>query len=228
MGFCRRLLALPFSLSGISSSWRPCRRVRPVVVVLLSALSLLVSSLALGLALPGVAVAAAFDPPGLITTVAGTGVAGFSGDGGPATAAQLYYPKTVAVDGAGGILFTDYINDSRIRRVSPTGVITTIAGNGSAGYSGDGGPAVAAAVGFPAGLAVDKTGNIFIADLYNHRVRRVGTNGIITTIAGTGVGGFSGDGGPLPPPSCGARTISQLTGSVTSTSPSFITIEFGA
>ena len=134
-------------------------------------------------------------PPatGVITTVAGTGTRGSSGDGGPATAAQLNAPRTMAVAADGAIYLTDTENH-RIRRISPSGVISTIAGTGSAGYSGDGGPAVAARVNNPHGIAVDADGNVYIADAPNHRIRRVDRDGIITTVAGTGSSGYNGDG----------------------------------
>ena len=129
---------------------------------------------------------------GVITTVAGNGTQGFSGDGGPATNAQLYYPGSVAVDSAGNLYFADSDN-FRIRKVS-NGVITTVAGNGTFGFSGDGGPATSAEL-IPYGVAVDSGGNLYIADGFNHRVRKV-SNGVITTVAGDGVPGFSGDNGP--------------------------------
>ncbi len=132
---------------------------------------------------------------GNITTVAGTGATGSSGDGGPATAAQLGYPTGVAVDGAGNVYIADYGNH-RIRRVDGAGGITTVAGTGAFGFSGDGGPATAAQLYMPAGVTVDRAGNVYIADAYNHRVRRVDTAAVITTVAGTGAAGFSGDGGP--------------------------------
>ncbi|MFZ4811864.1 MAG: NHL repeat-containing protein, partial [Ilumatobacteraceae bacterium] len=185
---------------------------------------------------------------GTITTIAGTGVGGFSGDGGPATGAQLRNPSGVAVDAAGNVYIADYSND-RVRKVTTGGTITTIAGTGVRGFSGDGGPATSADINLPfgvvvdatgnvffttnrwvrkvstdgtistvagggsslgdggpatnaqltnvTGLAIDAAGNIFIADTNpNNRVRKVSTGGTITTIAGTGVLGFSGDGGP--------------------------------
>ncbi|TMB06950.1 MAG: hypothetical protein E6J71_30080, partial [Deltaproteobacteria bacterium] len=129
--------------------------------------------------------------------VAGVGSLGFSGDGGPATAAALYNPTGVALDGAGNLFIADGGNQ-RIRRVDAgTGTITTVAGNGTFGFSGDGGPATAAALGTPVGVALDGAGNLFIADYYNYRIRRVDAGtGTITTVAGNGTQGFSGDGGP--------------------------------
>jgi sugar lactone lactonase YvrE len=133
---------------------------------------------------------------GKISTVAGTGVAGFSGDGGPATAAQLRGPTDVALD-AGGNMFISDTNNQRVRRIDAvTGTITTVAGNGSPTFSGDGGPATSAGV-RPDGLAIDSTGNLFIADPFNLRVRRVDAGtGAITTFAGNGIFDSAGDGGP--------------------------------
>jgi sugar lactone lactonase YvrE len=131
---------------------------------------------------------------GVITTVAGTGTSGYSGDGGPATSAQLAHPSGVAVDGAGNLFIVDTDNH-RIRKVSTLGVITTVAGNGSLGYSGDNGPATSANLYFPSGVAVDGAGNLFIADTYTNRIREVSVSGVITTVAGTGTEGYSGDGG---------------------------------
>ena len=135
------------------------------------------------------------DPSGTITTIAGTGLSGFSGDNGPAIQARLYRPGGVAVDAAGNLYIADSYNN-RIRRVDPFGTITTIAGTGEYGFSGDGGPAVAARLRLPYGIIVDTAGNLYIADSYNNRIRRVDPSRVITTIAGTGEYGFSGDGGP--------------------------------
>jgi DNA-binding beta-propeller fold protein YncE len=111
---------------------------------------------------------------GKITTVAGSGAYGFSGDGGAATAAQLYMPTGVAVDSAGNIYIADFGNN-RVRMVtSSTGNISTVAGNGTAGFSGDGGAATSAALYRPAGVSVDASGNLYIADTNNNRVRVVG------------------------------------------------------
>ncbi|MDG4554467.1 MAG: RHS repeat-associated core domain-containing protein [Candidatus Competibacter sp.] len=134
-------------------------------------------------------------PDGIITTFAGTGQAGFSGDGGPATQAKLYYPEGVAVAADGSVFIADTYN-SRIRRVGPDGITTTFAGTGQAGFSGDGGPATQAKLYYPEGVAVAADGSVFIADSLNGRIRQVGPDGIITTFAGTGQAGFSGDGGP--------------------------------
>lgn len=135
------------------------------------------------------------DASGSIVTVAGSGAAGFGGDGGPATSATLRFPRRVAVDAAGNLFIADTDNN-RVRRVDTSGVITTVAGNGTCCSSGDGGPATDASLGFPRGVAVDGDGNLYIADRGNHRIRRVDPSGIITTVAGTGIFGFTGDGGP--------------------------------
>jgi hypothetical protein len=136
-------------------------------------------------------------PDGTITTVAGTGVQGFSGDGGPATAAQLNLPYSVAVTPDGGFLIADSGN-RRVRRVSPTGIITTVAGTGVPGSSGDGGAATAAQLNDPTGLATTPDGGFLVADFFGNRVRRVSPTGVISTLAGTGnLAVFrNGDGGP--------------------------------
>ena len=128
---------------------------------------------------------------GVISTVAGNGTPGFSGDNGPATSAELNYPSGVAVDSAGNLYIADYFNQ-RIRKVS-NGVITTVAGIATWGFSGDNGPATSAQLDYPSGVAVDSAGNFYIADTYNYRVRKV-SNGVITTVAGGG--SALGDGGP--------------------------------
>ena len=135
------------------------------------------------------------DPGGQISTVAGTGTQGYSGDGGPATSAMLSYPYGVAVDADGNLFIADTYNH-RVRRVDAGGQISTVAGTGSFGYAGDGGPAVSARLAYPHGVAVDAAGNLFIADNNNHRVRRVDAGGQISTVAGTGTAGYAGDGGP--------------------------------
>ena len=129
---------------------------------------------------------------GIITTVAGTGKAGFSGDGGPATQAQLSCPEGLAFDPQGTLYISDS-NNQRIREVKD-GIISTVAGNGTEGYSGDGGAATAASFHFPWGIAVDADYNLFVADEFNSRIRKV-SGGTITTVVGTGTAGFSGDGG---------------------------------
>jgi hypothetical protein len=135
------------------------------------------------------------DTSGIITTVAGNGDEGYSGDGGPATEAMLDFPFGVAVDASGNIYIGDTHN-YRIRKVDTSGIITTVAGNGAWGYSGDGGPATEAMLDFPCDVAVDASGNLYIGDVYNQRIRKVDTSGIINTVAGNGSWGYSGDGGP--------------------------------
>jgi len=133
---------------------------------------------------------------GDIETVAGSGARGDSGDGGEATEAELDSPEGIAVDDDGNLYVADTQNH-RIRRVdADTGVITTIAGDGTEGDSGDGGPAIGAQLAEPRGVAVDALGRVFIADTVNHRLRRVDLSGNISTIAGTGDSGYSGDNGP--------------------------------
>lgn len=130
----------------------------------------------------------------IISTIAGTGVAGFSGDGGLATAAQISSPLGVAVDHQGNILFPDPFNN-RIRRIDAiTGIITTIAGNGATTNSGDGGPATSASLYNPKGICIDDSGNIYVTCMMV--VRKISTTGIITKVAGSATGGYSGDGGP--------------------------------
>lgn len=134
------------------------------------------------------------SPGGIITTLIGTGVAGFSGDGGPAAVAQLSQPTDAAFDSAGNIYIADRDND-RIRKVTPAGIISTIAGSGVRGFAGDNGPATGAQLNNPVGVAADSGGNIYIADAVNVRIRRVDTAGIITTVAGNGTVGVGGNGG---------------------------------
>jgi len=135
------------------------------------------------------------DTSGIISTFAGTGTAGFSGDGGSAAAAKLNNPFGVSVDRSGNVLIVDCGNHL-IRKVNTSGIISTIAGTGTAGFSGDGGPATAAQLNTPSQIAFDSPGNIYIADAYNSSVRKINTAGIISTVAGIGTAGFSGDGGP--------------------------------
>jgi len=137
------------------------------------------------------------DTNGIITTVVGTaGQGGFSGDGGPATKAQIQGPAGIAVDRSGNLYIADYGNN-RIRMVTAsTGIITTIAGSNTTGFSGDGGPATKATFWLPTGIAVDSSGNVFIADTYDHVIRMINTSGIIRTVAGSNQGGYGGDNGP--------------------------------
>jgi sugar lactone lactonase YvrE len=134
------------------------------------------------------------DRKGTITTVAGTGEAGFSGDRGPATAAKLDDPEAIAFDGAGNLYIDDY-NANRIRRVDRSGIITTVAGTGEPGFSGDGGPATAATFSEVEDITFDANGDLLIADTSNNRIRRVDQKGIVMTVAGTGTRGHAGDGG---------------------------------
>ena len=142
---------------------------------------------------------------GVVTTVAGNGTSADcyssfrcsapTDDNGPATSAQLHYPIGVAVDRDGNLFIADAF-ENRIRKVSPSGIITTVAGTGSSGFSGDGGPATSAQLFGPEAVALDRNGNLFIVDDGNNRIRKVTTSGIISTVAGDGTWGFSGDGGP--------------------------------
>ncbi|MHB1721058.1 MAG: NHL repeat-containing protein, partial [Acidimicrobiales bacterium] len=134
-------------------------------------------------------------PSGAATTFAGTGVAGFSGDGGPATAAELDHPSGLAVAPNGDVYISDAGNN-RVRMVNPSGIITTVAGTGVAGFSGDGGPATAAELDYPNGLALGPDGGLFIADRNNQRIREILPDGIITTVAGNGEVGYTGENVP--------------------------------
>ena len=145
------------------------------------------------------------DSAGIVTTVAGSGTTGesgggFSGDGGPAVEAQLRFPGGAALDGSGSLYIVDTWNH-RIRKVDSAGIVTTVAGSGTTGeggggFGGDGGPAVEARLRYPYGVTVDETGNLYIADARNHRIRKVDSAGVVTTIAGSGTEGYGGDGGP--------------------------------
>jgi uncharacterized protein (TIGR03437 family) len=130
---------------------------------------------------------------GVVTTIAGNGAFGYSGDGGPALSAEWRQPNGIAVDASGNVYIADTGNN-RIRRIA-NGVITTVAGNGAAGFAGDGGAATSAELSSPNGVAVDSSGNLYIADTGNARVRKVSA-GTITTVAGNGTPGSTGDGGP--------------------------------
>jgi sugar lactone lactonase YvrE len=134
-------------------------------------------------------------PDGIISTVAGNGTYGYSGDGGPATQASLNYPQGVFGDAAGNIYIADTLNDV-IRKINPQGIIYTVAGNHTAGFSGDGGPAIEASLGSPYSVVADGQGNFYIADTDNARVRIVNSGGTINTYAGNGTEGNTGSGGP--------------------------------
>jgi hypothetical protein len=129
----------------------------------------------------------------VIVTVAGTGINGYSGDGGPATNAKMSGPSSLVFDKNGNFYFTEEGN-ATIRKVTPSGLISRFAGNGTSGYSGDGGPAINAEIDGGGGLAVDKWNNIYLADGSNHCIRKITTDGVIHTIAGTGIAGYNGDG----------------------------------
>jgi hypothetical protein len=136
------------------------------------------------------------DRAGSVTRVAGaSGPSGYSGDGGEATSAQLSGPAGLAVDALGNLYIAESTGD-RVRMVTPDGTISTVAGNGNDGYSGDGGPATSASLSCPAGVAVDSGGNLYIADECNNRIRKVTPDGKIATWAGDGSYAYSGDGGP--------------------------------
>ena len=135
------------------------------------------------------------QPDGTITTIAGNGSQGYSGDGGPATAATISYPTGITVDGGGNVYFAETFSN-RVRRITPNGVISTVAGTGGQGFNGDNRPATQATLTNPEGLLVDSAGNLLITDYFNNRIRRVSPDGIITTIVGNGNAGFSGDAGP--------------------------------
>jgi uncharacterized protein (TIGR03437 family) len=134
-------------------------------------------------------------PNGILTVVAGNGIDGYSGDGGPATRASLSFPSALAFDGAGNLLIADNGNYC-IRRLSPDGVIRTIAGIGVKGYAGDDGPAIAASIDDVRGLAVDRAGNIYFTENSVHRIRRITTDGIVRNYAGNGTAGFAGENVP--------------------------------
>lgn len=135
------------------------------------------------------------SPSGIMTTVAGGYVRGFSGDGGPANQATLNSPRGIAV-GPDGSLYIADTGNQRIRRVSPNGIITTVAGTGTYGFNGDGRPGIETTLWAPDGLAVAPDGTVYFADSMNQRIRQIMQDGTVSTVAGTGVLGFSGDGGP--------------------------------
>jgi sugar lactone lactonase YvrE len=147
---------------------------------------------------------------GVITTVAGVGSRGFSGDDGPATAAQLYDPSAIAVDASGNLYIADRSNH-RVRKVDTDGVITTVAGTGSASFGGDRGLATQAQLSFPSDVTIDNAGNLYIADTSNNLIRKVTSDGTISSVVGIGIGGFSGDGG--------VATLARISG------PSGVTVD---
>jgi uncharacterized protein (TIGR03437 family) len=149
----------------------------------------------------------------LITTVAGNGTQGSTGDGGLATAAMLHTPTAVAVDTSGNIYIAD-ANNNVVRKVAVNGIITTVAGNGTAGYSGDNGPATSASLNIASlnNMALDANGNLYVAEFFNNRVRKITPGGPIVTIAGNGTKGFSGDGGPATSASLYAPTAVTIDG----------------
>ncbi|MDH5762517.1 MAG: hypothetical protein OEZ51_06010 [Nitrospinota bacterium] len=135
------------------------------------------------------------DQKGRLTHVVGTGHSGFSGDGGPATKAEMNLPAGLVFDKSGNLYISDRANH-RVRKVDTQGIITTVAGNGTAGFSGDGGPATKASLNLPSGIVIDNQGNLYIADRSNNRVRVVNSQGIIKTFAGNGENGYHGDNMP--------------------------------
>jgi uncharacterized protein (TIGR03437 family) len=148
------------------------------------------------------------DTNGVINTVAGNSQVGLVGDGGPALAARVTAPEALAFDAAGNLYIADAGNHA-IRKMTTNGIMTTIAGTGEAGYSGDGGPATLAKLNNPKGVAVDSDGVVYIADTFNNRIRAISPNGVITTIAGSGYIGDAGDGGT------GSQAIFRFPASVT-------------
>ena len=158
---------------------------------------------------------------GIITTIAGTGVSGYNGDGIPATDAQISEPHEMAYDGAGNLYFSDPGNQ-RVRKIDPSGIISTVVGNGISGFGGDGGPATAAVLSYPSGICIDHFGNLYIGDGNNYRIRKVNTSGIISTYAGTGVWGFSGDGGPAS-----SANFKDLYSMVADTTGNIILADYG-
>jgi len=150
---------------------------------------------------------------GIISTVVGDGFSGYTGDGGPATAARLNQPVSIAIDSGGNLYIADLANHA-IRKVDSAGTITTIAGSGTPGFNGDNIAATTAVLSLPSGVAVDSGGNVFISDSGNNRIREiVAASGLIQTVAGTGAPGFSGDSGPATSAMISAPSRIALGGS---------------
>ena len=149
-------------------------------------------------------------PDGTISAFAGTGVAGYSGDGGPAVDATLGEVNGAAVDAAGNVYLGD-AGGHRIWKVDTSGIITTFAGTGQAGHAGDGGPATEATFDYPASLALDSAGDLFVSDWLNANVRVIGTDGVVRPVAGTvGLTGFAGDCGPASSAQMGGTSSPTL------------------
>ena len=152
------------------------------------------------------------SPTSLIQTIAGTGRAGYDGDGGQAAEAALDQPFHCDLDGHGSLYVAEAANHCVRKLDLATGVITTVAGCGAAGYSGDGGPATQAAMNEPYAVQVDANGDLYIVDRLNAAVRRVdAATGVITTVAGTGEKGYGGDGAPASAPGCASPTTAGWT-----------------
>ncbi len=152
-------------------------------------------------------------PSGIITTVAGNGSTGFAGDGGPATSAKLNNPRGVVADGSGNVYFADSDNN-RVRKIASNGTISTVAGDGTKGFGGDGAAATSAQLDSPDGVALTDSGELLVADTGNNRVRKIALNGVITTVAGTGSPGTAGDGGPANSASLTPSALTQSAGKV--------------
>jgi hypothetical protein len=166
-----------------------------IIVLAVRVAAVLIVGLALVVGAVSARGAVRASPVATITTLVGTGVLGDGGDGGPASEATIDLPRGIALEPGGGFVFADAFAHT-VRRVWPDGTITTVAGTGTVGFASDGGPAVAAELDQPHGVAITRDGTLLIADTLNERIRAVSAAGTITTVAGTGEQGFSGDGGP--------------------------------
>jgi trimeric autotransporter adhesin len=162
------------------------------------------------------------DGNGILTVFAGSGTQGYAGDGGPAASAALYNPRSVVFDGSGNLYISDAGNN-RIRKVTTAGIISTVAGNGTSGFSGDGGPAIAASFGGTARITLDSASNIYISDPDNHRIREVTTDGMMHTFAGNGTNASAGDGGPAL-----QASLESPAGLVFDTAGNLYVTDFGA